>query len=621
MLPGHIVGYVYIMTMAVVMFTLLKAPMTASLMTPEDFARRRNTWIGVTTAAFLSHSFWLFVAATSVIVLLSAHRERNKPALFLLLLLTVPNFENEVPGFGVVNFLFLMSPARLLSLLILVPLAFRLVQMRQPSDGLQKTSQGFVLAFAAMSAIVLAMADSPINTLANNVRNALDLLLLMVVPFYVMTHALRDLRQLREALACLILGFVMLGVFALFEGMRSWLVFESLREPLGLPPPRLTLYVMRETDGGGRLRAMATAGHPIVLGYFMGVGLCLWVALRQVLLPRILALTAVFAFVVGALSALSRGPWVGAAAGLLALTVAGPNTGKRLLATSAVVGAGVLGLLATPYADKVIAWIPFVGTAERGTVDYRVRLIEVSMTIFWDNPIFGNFNAILDPRLEQMRQGQGIIDMVNTYLGVGLQYGGVGVVLFVTPFVIACVAGFLRARSVEPLHPSLGITGRGVAGVMVITLVTIATTSSVEYMPMVYWPLVGCATAYLGLVSRWRRAQTSMAQRPVAVRGLAAAMRRPVAAKAAPVRGPARPRAMPHAIGDAARTAAALPAAAATASADAAASAGAVASGTTGHDPAASPHRPARPRAPRRGAVGGATGAAPAHRTYPDRTS
>jgi O-Antigen ligase len=599
-MPAHITAYVYVMAMALTMFALLKRPLTASLMTPEDFDRRRLAWIGVTSAAFLAHNFWVFVFAAGVIVVLTAQRDRNPPALYLLLLLAVPNFEADVPGFGVVNFLMRMSPARLLALLILAPIAFRLIQTYRRTETTLKVNQIFVLVFCAMVVVVMMLSDSPINTLANNLRNVIDVLLLIVIPFYVMAHALRDLRQLREALACLLIGFALLGVFALFETLRYWLVFETMRGPLGLPPPRLTLYVMRETEGGGALRAMATAGHPIVLGYFMAVGVCLWVAMRRSMKPPVLGLVVLGAVAIGLLVALSRGPWVAAAAGMLALILAGPNAGKRIVVTSAVLAAVALGLMVTPYGEKIIGYIPFVGSVERGTVDYRVKLIEVSMMIFWDNPIFGSYNSLIDPRLEEMRQGQGIIDMVNTYLGVALQYGIVGVFLFVTPFVLAGIATIRRAREVELDHEMMGITGRALAGAIVTTLVVIATTSSVEYMPMVYWPLLGCATAYLGVAARWREARRSTSVRPYARAGarvvaapVAAAVAAPAAASPAvlPVRRQGRGASASTAL----RTGPSTP----------------VRTGRGvdgGAERADSPDRPDRPVT------------RPAHRTYPDRT-
>ncbi len=517
-MPAHITAYVYVMAMALTMFALLKRPLTATLMTPEDFARRRNAWIGMTSAVFLAHNFWVFLFAAAVIVLLTAQRERNPPALYFMLLLAVPNFEVDLPGLGVVNYLYRLSPARLLSLLILVPMAWRLVQSRHTSETSQRVSQGFVLVFAALSFVVFALADNPINTLANNVRNLLDLLLLIVVPFYVMTHGVRDLRQLRDVLASFLMALAVLGFVALFETLRYWLVFDSLRGPLGLPPASLTLYVIRETDGGGALRAMTTAGHPIVLGWVMGVGVCLWVALRKSMQPATLGLAALAAVSVGLVVALSRGPWIGTAAGLLVLVLAGPNAGKRFVVTAAVLTVGFGALMVTPYGDKVLGYIPFIGNVEKGTVDYRVELVRVSMQIFWDNPILGSYNSLIDPRLEVMRQGQGIVDMVNTYLGVGLQYGIVGVVLFTTPFLVATVIAITRARAVETEHAMMGLTGRALAGVMVMTLVTIATTSSVEYLPLVYWPLLGCATAYLGISARWRLARSGVAARAPAAR-------------------------------------------------------------------------------------------------------
>ncbi len=45
-------------------------------------------------------------------------------------------------------------------------------------------------------------------------------------------------------------------------------------------------------------------------------------------------------------------------------------------------------------------------------------------------PIFGVTNPQHDPRLESLKQGEGIVDIVNTYLLIGLKYGFPGLFLF-----------------------------------------------------------------------------------------------------------------------------------------------------------------------------------------------
>ncbi len=529
---AHISAYVYIMVIATFVFAVVKKPLTASLVTPEDFARRRNVWFGLTSAAFLSHNFWLYIAISAVIVLHAMQKERNPMALYFLVFAAVPIFDMPIPGFGVVNFVFDMNHVRLMAMIILAPVAFRLVQTKEYVSSTYRVAHRILLAYMGLA---FALAASHITT-ANILREALYLFLGTWLPFFVASRSLRDIRQLREALTMLVLGFSVLGLVAVFETTRSWILYETLRAPFGAPPAALTFYLLRETEGGGVLRAITTLGHSIVLGYAMGIGICIWAALRHSIKPSNMSYFVLACIFAGFAAAFSRGPWVGMVAGMLFLSLLGPNFFKRMVGVGAFCLVAFAALLFTPYGQKLYAYLPFVGSVSSDTVDYRVRLFEVSMEVFWDSPVFGNFKYMFDPRMEEMRQGQGIIDMVNSYLGVAMKFGMVGLVLFLLPFLVVIFMASKTAREVEPLHQSMGMTGRSLAGILVGTLLTIATASSVDFVPVLYWPLLGTAAAFVGIANRWKAAQ-----RVSAARGLHPSRRPPPKAQA-PQGGIAGPR-------------------------------------------------------------------------------
>lgn len=502
-MPQHITGYIYVMIMATVVFMVLQRPLTASLVALPDFQRRRNVWYGVTTAAFLSHNYWVYVAITTLIVVYALQRERNPLALYFTVLFAVPLFEMQVPGFGIVNYITELTHPRLLALVILMPVAFRLLQTREHGPSLHKVIHPIVLAYM-LTVLLLTM---PHVTTANSMRTVLDLVLGIWLPFYVVSRSLRDIRQMRETMAMLIAALCLLGVFAGFEATRDWLMFEALREPLGTPPPSISLYMLRESDGGGALRPVVTAGSAIGLGYLMGLGLCIWAALRYAMQPTRSAWIALAFIALGFIVALSRGPWVSAAAGLLLMTLMGPGFFRRLGLVTLVTSVTLVAASFTTLGKALYAYLPFVGSSEAESVDYRVRLVEVSMSIFLDNPLFGNLKYVLDPRLEPMRQGQGIIDIVNSYLAVAMAYGLVGLTFFLLPFVICIVMVARSARGVEPRHASMGITGRALLGTLVTTLLLLATTSSTHYTSIVYWSLLGMSSAYVAIAVRWTQSQ------------------------------------------------------------------------------------------------------------------
>ena len=123
----HLVALCYILLIAGVCFTVMAKPMTARLMAPTDFARRRNLWIAVTVITFLAHNFWLALLACVLVVAIGARRETNPAAMFFALLFAVPQFDVPIPGFGVINQIFEINHPRAMALVLLLPAALRLI--------------------------------------------------------------------------------------------------------------------------------------------------------------------------------------------------------------------------------------------------------------------------------------------------------------------------------------------------------------------------------------------------------------------------------------------------------------------------------------------------------------
>ncbi|HUD31037.1 MAG TPA: O-antigen ligase domain-containing protein, partial [Novosphingobium sp.] len=65
------------------------------------------------------------------------------------------------------------------------------------------------------------------------------------------------------------------------------------------------------------------------------------------------------------------------------------------------------------------------------TADYRRELLDRGSEEFWKNPLIGYSSAELEYRLNDMRQGEGIIDYVNVYLWFALVSGVLGAAVFV----------------------------------------------------------------------------------------------------------------------------------------------------------------------------------------------
>jgi O-antigen ligase len=154
-------------------------------------------------------------------------------------------------------------------------------------------------------------------------------------------------------------------------------------------------------------------------------------------------------------------------------------------------------LMLTPMASRIIALLPWVGQYDAGSVDYRQQLFEVSWNVLMMNPILGSPGYMTSGALESMRQGEGIIDMVNTYLGIALASGFVGLALFVGVFFSSGLRLAARLVRDPDKDTEIHVIGRALLATLVGVMVTIATVGSENAIPVVYWCVAGACAAYV----------------------------------------------------------------------------------------------------------------------------
>jgi hypothetical protein len=218
--------------------------------------------------------------------------------------------------------------------------------------------------------------------------------------------------------------------------------------------------------------------------------------------------------VVGLLASVSRGPWLGCAI-VMALGLSfGPGAKQRLLWMLAALPLLIAALLILPQGQKFIDLLPFVGTVDPGSVSYRTQLLDQAMIVFWQSPIFGSLHYLQNPALESMRQGQGIIDIVNSYVGVALAYGGIGLALFVAPSAYALWTSWTTSRRLAAQDPDAEAAGRALATSMFGILLVIGAVSHYFHIPIVHWMTVSLCATFAASAPSWRRTAASATRAP-----------------------------------------------------------------------------------------------------------
>jgi len=489
-MPEYLRSLIVVLVLAAVVFAFARRPACA-IANADDFARRRNTWFALTLAAFLAQSFWIYVAFAVPLLIFVNRRESNPAALFFFILFVLPIAFVQIPGWGMINFLFDLSHARLLELLILLPAFISLLRRNDTLPFGRIWPDRALAGFLILTAVLYLREQELTNTL----RQTFYLFIDVFLPYFVISRSLKNMEAFRDALLSLLLAIMVVAILGVFESSKRWLLYSSVTYMLELENG-MTNYLARE----GLLRALVTAGQPIALGYLMAIGVGIYFLFQPSVQPKLRRRIGLALLAAGLFAPLSRGPWLGAAALLIVFIASGRYAirGLMALALAAVLALPLISIL--PGGEKVINLLPFIGSTDVQNIDYRERLITNSMIVIERNPWFGSTDYLETPELESMRQGQGIIDIVNTYIKVALDAGVVGLGLFVGFFALT-LDGIRRAlRSIPDKDSEEHRLGRVLFATLTGILITIFTVSSITIIPIMYWSVAGLGVAYSQMV-------------------------------------------------------------------------------------------------------------------------
>jgi O-antigen ligase len=493
-MPEHIRALIVILALSSVVFFLAKGPACAVGMAPADFQRRRNLWFAITLMAFLAHNYWVFVVGAAALLLVAVIREPNKLAMFFFLLFAVPAIPAEIEGVGGIRHFFTIHYVRLLILTVLLP-AFLLLRRRSDVEPFGRSvPDKLVAGYIVLHLLLMLTASTFTHALRQGVFYAfIDIFL----PYYVASRSLNNLRGFRDALMAFVMAAMLLSVIAAFEFSKQWLLYTALEDALGVRWD-FGFYLRR----GETLRAIGSTGQPIVLGYVMAVGLGLFLYLRKAVPNTRVWCIGLLLLLVGLIVPISRGPWVGAAAMVVVFLATGQAAAVRLTTLSIVAAVIVSVVLLLPEGQKILDFLPFVGSEEAtNTLTYRQRLLEISIDVILQNPFFGAFNYVYSPAMQELKHGHGIIDIVNSYLGIGLGSGLVGLSLFLGFFLAIAVYVFNGMRGLTDRNAEFHVLGQALLSVLLGIMLIIFTVSSISVIPAIYWSVAGLGVAYARMLS------------------------------------------------------------------------------------------------------------------------
>ena len=418
-MPINIKSLIVVLFISTFVFLFLKKA-TVDVLPEKEFNRWRNTWIAITLIAFLSHNFWLFIVLTSTLLVYLAKSETNKLALYFVLFTAVPTINLRIPG------LFDISYIRVLSLVLFLPFLFSY----KSTAGTPALGKPFIekmmLIFMLLSTLLSMRGTTFTDALRYGLYGALDYFL----PYFAASRLIKDFDQLKKVMIALVIGCMLAGCLGVFEWATGWLLYSSLPNAMGISWD-MGGYLTR----GDSLRAISSLGHALVLGFYIMIGFSFYLFIGKYFKNKLIWLIGLGVLIVGLISPLSRGPWLGTVAAVFTFIAFGPKIIKRFSLALIVLVMAIQSLYWVPSGQKVLNLLPFIGEVDKFNVEYRELLIEKSILVIQQYPFFGIFDAKLLPEMQELVQGQGFIDVTNTYIAIGLSMGFVGLSLFIGVFV------------------------------------------------------------------------------------------------------------------------------------------------------------------------------------------
>ena len=485
-MPEHLRALVVVLILSGLVLVAVR-PSFAALLGAAAVQRWRNAWLCLSLLAFLAPNFWIFAMLSGLWLLVSLRREIGGiVGFYLLVLFAVPPATIQVPGLGLINYLIDLSYPRLLSLVLLLPAALLLRQQKDRWRLGATWPDKCLLAYVLLRAVLEFRATNVTNAL----RGCFYLLLDVWLPYYVVSRSVRSLEAFKAALSGMVLAGLLLASMGMFEYLKSWKLYSAMVANL-----RLEWGLGGYLGRAGNLRASASVGHSIAYGYVLLVCWGLYFFLQeQIRRPWIRKLGSLL-LLGGLVVSLSRGPWIGAMTCLLVFLATGP---RALAKITGVVAAGAISipmLMMFPAGQRMVDLLPFVGTVETENIDYRTRLLDNAWVVIQRNLWFGSESYMSTPEMQSMIQGEGIIDIVNTYVGTALDYGIVGLALFIG-VLLGNVWAVWQCQKRWPHDSTEKLLGRALLASMAGVMVTIFTVSSISLIPTVYWCLAGLCLAY-----------------------------------------------------------------------------------------------------------------------------
>ncbi|MFW2829064.1 O-antigen ligase family protein [Sphingomonas sp. ID0503] len=432
-------------------------------------------------AGFLLHSILLMLIVCTVVSAVTARNRTDALVQFLLYYVLLPDIRYEWSVGSTYLFTVFLHHA--------FTLAFLINLQRFPAD--QPARRGMSAEDAVMAFLIFMFAVAwtrfPSVTIAG--RQIVDTVINLVIPYLALRSTIRTEGSLQRLILAIVAAAVILSVYTAYEYRFGWVLFGQITGNFEYA----TSFNANLSIRNGALRASASFLNPLALASFLSLAVLGAGVSRRDFNGTVPWIGTCLVILYGLYTTQSRGNTVMLGLGILILLL----TRRQIGTAAALMATGLAAYAASATMSVGGRDAALFGTDTRvvyaGKVysDYRGLLLDRGVDEIRKHPLTGQTFEDTLASLQDIKQGEKIVDLVNFYLNVALVSGLPGLLIFVTGLAMV----LLRLITGNPAAGRMNAYRGFVLASFATYLAQLAFMSFISRMPLLMMLLLASARA------------------------------------------------------------------------------------------------------------------------------
>jgi len=430
-------------------------------------------------ALIIGNQYLMFVMYAAISLYLAKKEPDNIIYYYLVMLSAFPISIVWVIGVPGIDTLIVLNHSRVLILCLFLPVFFRDISSGKSFFDNVGSTTGLIDRLIFMFIILKIILYFRDFNFSSSIRSTIHILIDVWIPYYVIS---RHLKNINIVLVVLLYSSVVISVLAIIESVLYLRVYDYITSVMGGG------YGFRYFRGGA-LRVYASMGSPLTLGFFLAVNLLIALRVRALIkCPAYVPWVLAFVILLGIEASGSRSPLATSMVGILILFWW--SFGRIFVKNTSIVVLAVFIIFSYWLFQYGVEWlVSFDSEGKDGNFYYRYELLLNSEDAIKNNFWFGSSDFWSNPMLLNSMQGEGIIDITNTFLAEILASGFVALFLYLAIW-IQCLRGLYNVNGSKDIAALL-------MAMCITTMLMLFISSPILTIPNYYWLLIALVSGFI----------------------------------------------------------------------------------------------------------------------------